>query len=74
MSHFYFSLLPGKMIEDPEGEDFSTIDDAKRHADRTARELGRNRRASEIAGLRICVTNESGQEVYSAPLVNSPLR
>jgi hypothetical protein len=59
-------------LEDESVEDCITFDAAKAHADKLAAELGRNKPTKELRGRFIRVTDESGAEVYRAPLTNSP--
>jgi hypothetical protein len=66
----FFNLSDGTLTEDERGGQLSTLDDAKEHARLVASEMGRNRDDDDIAGWSIKVMDETGSEVYSAPLTN----
>jgi hypothetical protein len=46
------------------------VEDAKAYALAVAAELGRNRSPKELDTLAVCVTDESGREVFRTRLVN----
>jgi hypothetical protein len=69
MPMFYFSLTGRMTIADADGENLPTLVDAMQEAIGMAWDLTQNKRASEIFGDQVVVTNESGQEVFRMPLL-----
>ena len=69
MPMFYFSLTGRMTIADADGENLPTLVHAMQEAIGMAWDLTRNKRASEISGDQVVVTNESGQEVFRMPLL-----
>jgi hypothetical protein len=70
MPLYYFHFRNGVDADDEEGTSFDSVVDAMQHANRVAQEIGKNRSAGEIAGEQILVTDESGLEVFRAPVTN----
>ena len=68
MPRYFFNLTDGSTIRDPNGEELADIGSAKATAARVARDVGRNKERTLIAGLHITVTNEQGEEVFRTPL------
>jgi len=69
MPRYFFHLTHETTVLDPEGEMCPTVEHAKELATRTARDLARNKGPSELNDLAICVTDESGREVFRVPLI-----
>ena len=68
MPTFYFSLAGRTAIADVEGENLPTLVDAMEEAIGMAQDLARNKRASEVFGDQVVVTDGSGREVFRMPL------
>lgn len=73
MARFFFHLTDGTKVCDPDGEECSSLERARDHAIRTAHELARNKRPSLLSGLCVCVTDESGSEVFRVPLAEAKI-
>jgi hypothetical protein len=69
MPRFFFHLTNGRTIPDDKATP-CTLDEAKMIALAIAAELGRNKPPNEIKNLAICVTDESGKEVFRTDVVN----
>jgi hypothetical protein len=69
MPRFFFHLTNGRTISDDEAT-ACTLDEAKMIALAMPAELGRNKPPNEIKNLAICVTDESGKEVFRTDVVN----
>jgi len=69
MQRYFFHLTDNTTIRDPDGETCPTVEHAKEIAAQTARDLARNKEPSELDDLAICVTDESGREVFRVPLI-----
>ena len=67
MARYFFNL--SNNVCDTEGHEFPTLGAAKECAIQTAYELARNRAQRELKHLSVCVTDESGREVFTKPLV-----
>jgi hypothetical protein len=70
MPQYFFNLTNGETVRDEQGTRCDTVDDAKSYALAVAAELGRNRSREELNALALCVTDETGQEVFRTKLVN----
>jgi hypothetical protein len=70
MPQFFFNLTNGDTIRDERGTRCDTVEDARTYALAVAAELGRNRSPAELNTLALCVTDETGQEVFRTKLVN----
>jgi len=70
MPQFFFHLTNGETIRDEQGTVCATLEDAKAYALAVAAELGRNRSPEDIGALALCVTDETGGELFTTKLVN----
>ena len=70
MPQFFFNLTNGETVRDERGTACDTLEDAKTYALAVAAELGRNRSPAELDTLALCVTDETGREVFRTKLVN----
>jgi hypothetical protein len=70
MPRYFFNLTNGTTIRDTEGEQCADLDAAKTLARRSARDLARNKRRTEINSFYVCVTDEHGNEVFRTPLAH----
>ena len=70
MPQFFFNLTNGETVRDERGTACDTVENAKAYALAVAAELGRNRSPEELHTLAVCVTDETGQEVFKTRLVN----
>jgi hypothetical protein len=70
MPQFLFHLTNGETIPDDEATHCKTVDEAKVLALAIAAELGRNKPPNEIKDLAICVTDQTGKEVFRTKVVN----
>jgi hypothetical protein len=70
MARYFFHVSNAAETEGENGEEYASLDEAKRSASEVARELGRNRREGEIRGKYVRVTDESGCEVFRTALTN----
>ena len=70
MPQFYFNLTNGETVRDEQGTRCDTVEDVKAYALAVAAELGRNRSPEELNTLALCVTDETGQEVFRTKVVN----
>lgn len=70
MPSFSFQLSNGDTFPDEGATAFSTLEEAKEFARSVAAELGRNRSPEDIEHLTICVTDETGREVFRTKVVN----
>jgi hypothetical protein len=68
MPRYFFNLTDGSTIRDPDGEDLADVEAAKATATQVARDVGRNKERTQIAGLHVTVTNEQGEEIFRTPL------
>jgi Domain of unknown function (DUF6894) len=64
MPSFFFHLTNGDRFPDDRATPCRTLEEAKTFALGVAAELGRNRPSNEIEHLVVCVTDESGNEVF----------
>ena len=71
MARYFFNL--SDKVFDTEGHEFPTLEAAKDCAIQTAYEVARNRPQREVKHLSVCVTDESGREVFRTPLVADSL-
>ena len=69
MPTFYFSLAGRTAIADVDGQNLPSIIDAMQEAMGMAQDLARNKRAREISGDQVVVTDGSGREVFRMPLI-----
>lgn len=70
MPQFFFNLTNGETVRDDRGTRCDTVEDAKKFALAVAAELGRNKSLEELEALALCVTDETGREVFRTKLVN----
>jgi hypothetical protein len=70
MPQYFFNLTNGETVRDEQGTRCDTVEDAKAYALAVAAELGRNRSREQLNALALCVTDETGQEVFRTKLVN----
>jgi hypothetical protein len=66
MPTFHFEIIDGYEIEDPVGLDCRTSEDAKRMADKIARQI-----AIDVGGTKarnVVVVDDKGAEVYKTPV------
>jgi hypothetical protein len=68
MPMFYFNLSGRAPFEDVQGQNLPSLIEAMQEATLIAHDLARNRRASDIFGEQVVVTDESGREVFRMPL------
>jgi hypothetical protein len=68
MPRFFFHLAGGRLVEDSEGEELPTVDDAKIHARNVARELAKHARAGLTARGFIIVMDDRGHELSRIPI------
>jgi hypothetical protein len=69
MPRYYFNLSNGDFVPDNSGTPCTTRKDAETYATSIAAEYGRNR--DHIPdNLSVCVTDETGREVFRTPVVN----
>jgi hypothetical protein len=68
MPTFYFSLSGRAPFEDVQGQNLPSLVEAMQEATRIAHDLARNRRASDVSGDQVVVTDESGRELFRMPL------
>jgi Domain of unknown function (DUF6894) len=71
MPRFFFHL--DNTIEDQEGEEFPTTEDAERHARLVAAELGRNAQPGAM-GEEVIVTDDVGRELLRVALDRASTR
>jgi hypothetical protein len=71
MTRFSFPLADGREIKAPEAEECVTLDNVRKLAMQSARDLAADRRPGELNGLFIRVTDEDGNEVLKIPLRES---
>jgi hypothetical protein len=70
MPNFFFHLTDGDTFRDDHGTPCRSIDEARVFALGVAAELGRNKPPNEIEDLMVCVTDESGKEIFRTQVVN----
>jgi hypothetical protein len=70
MPKFFFHLTNGETVRDDRGINRTTVEDAKAFAVAVAAELGRNRTLEDIQHLAVCVTDETGREIFRTKVVN----
>jgi hypothetical protein len=68
MPTFYFNLSSQTPIEDVDGQNLPSLIEAMQEAMGMAQDLARNKRASDVSGDQVVVTDESGREVFRMPL------
>ena len=71
MPHYFFHLTEDdsfSLVNDEAGEEFDSVERARRHAMTVARELSRNQLPDALVGLDILVVDEDGVVVFKAPL------
>ena len=68
MPTFYFSITGRNPFADVDGQNLPTLVAAMQEAIGMAQDLARNKRASEVFGDQVVVTDESGREVFRMPL------
>jgi hypothetical protein len=65
MGQFFFHLDGRLPVQDDEGEEFSTPEDAIAAGKESARDIAKNRPAPELMNLVLRVTDETGAEIAS---------
>ncbi len=70
MARYFFHVGNTTAAAASDGEEYASLDEAKRSAAKIAREFGRNRRESEIRGKCVRVTDETGREVFRTAVTN----
>jgi hypothetical protein len=68
MPTFHFNLSGRTSIEDVEGQNLPSLIEVMQEAVGMAGDLARNRRARDVSGDQVIVTDESGREVFRMPL------
>jgi hypothetical protein len=68
MARYFFHLSGGFPIEDDEGEEFPTPEEAIAAAQRSAREFALHREPAQLHGLALRVTDEAGEEIANIQL------
>jgi hypothetical protein len=68
MPRFYFNLTGRIPFVDHNGEHLPSVVDAMQEAIGVAWDLARNKRASDVSGDQVVVTDELGQEIFRMPL------
>ena len=71
MPMFYFNLSGRTPFADVDGQNLPSIIDAMQEAMGMAQDLARNKRAREISGDQVVVTDGSGREVFRIALRGS---
>jgi hypothetical protein len=69
MPMFFFNLSGWTPFVDVDGQNLHSIIDAMQEAMGMAQDLARNKRAREISGDQVVVTDGSGREVFRMPLI-----
>lgn len=69
LARFYFQLTDNTVIKDREGEAYSDLAAAERHARQVAREVGRNKSPREVESRSVSVIDEQGKQVFKTPVV-----
>jgi hypothetical protein len=69
MPMFHFNLAGRTAVADDDGVNLPSLVDAMEEAIGVAKDLGRNRRVSEVYGDQIVVTDRLGREVFRVPLI-----
>jgi hypothetical protein len=69
MPMFFFNLSGRTPFVDVDGQNLHSIIDAMQEAMGMAQDLARNKRAREISGDQVVVTDGSGREVFRMPLI-----
>jgi hypothetical protein len=69
MPRYYFHFSDGFFVADNKGAVFPTREEASLHASHIAAEYGRNRENVD-ANLCVCVTDQSGEEVFRTPVID----
>jgi hypothetical protein len=68
MPRYFFHLERPNRITDDTGEEFPSVEDAARHAQLVASEVGKNsRKKSSVRGV-IVMEDEQGRELLTVPL------
>lgn len=67
MAVYFYHLVGGTTIRDHDGEECDSLDAAKKTAKLIAHDIARNKQKPEI-GQSVCVTDDSGNEVFRTPL------
>ena len=70
MPQYFFNLTNGETVRDEQGTRCDTVEDVKTYALAVAAELGRNRSPEQLNTLALCVTDETGREVFRTKVVN----
>jgi hypothetical protein len=68
MPTFHFNLSGRTPVEDVEGQNLPSLIEAMQEAVGMAGDLARNKRARDVSGDQVIVTDESGREVFRMPL------
>lgn len=73
MPRYYFHFSDGLFVADNKGAVFPTRKEASLHAAHIAAEYGRNRKHVD-ENLCVCVTDQSGNEVFRTPVIDHSYR
>jgi hypothetical protein len=68
VARYFFHVTGLLAVEDDDGEEFSTPEEAVAAAEMSARDLALNREPAHLHGRRLRVTDEAGAEVASLKL------
>jgi hypothetical protein len=68
MPTFHFNLSGRAPFEDVQGQNLPSLVEAMEEAMGMAQDLARNKRASDVSGDQVVVTDESGRKVFRMPL------
>ena len=68
MQTFHFNLSGRAPFEDVQGQNLPSLVEAMQEAMGMAQDLARNKRASDVSGDQVVVTDESGRKVFRMPL------
>jgi hypothetical protein len=68
MPTFHFNLSGRAPFEDVQGQNLPSLVEAMQEAMGMAQDLARNKRASDVSGDQVVVTDESGRKVFRMPL------
>jgi hypothetical protein len=64
MARYFFHLENGNKIEDDEGEDCASLEEARNHARQVAFELGAHKPAAQNHSSWVRVTDGDGKEIF----------
>jgi hypothetical protein len=72
MARYYFHLDNGNNIEDDEGEECESLEEARKHARQVAFELGAHKPEAQNHSSWVRVTNADGKEIFRTLLRSKP--